>query len=227
METIGNCELYLGDCLDILPALGTVDAVVTDPPYGIGCDKEFASMAQRGNKKWKNARITGYIPQDWDKAPIDKKYIDAMFKVSKNQIIFGGTYFDLPKTGGYLVWYKKVTMPTLSKCELAWTSFLKHSEFFQHAWAGFKRDSEVNIRRLHPTQKPIALMKWCISLLPNGKNEIILDSFMGSGTTGVACVETGRNFIGIEINEKYFDIACKRIEKANQQEQLFAEAANG
>jgi site-specific DNA-methyltransferase (adenine-specific)/modification methylase len=209
-EVIGNCELYRGDCLDILPSLGVVDAVITDPPYGIGCDKEFVSMMQNKKACFKGA--SGYIKAEWDNKPIDKKHIDMMFAVSKNQIIFGGTYFDVPKTGGYLVWDKKVAMPTLSKCEFAWTSFLKHSEIFHHRWSGCFRDSEVGVKRVHPTQKPVALMKWCISLLRDA--EAILDPFMGSGTTGVACVETGRKFIGIEINEAYFDFACKRIADA-------------
>ena len=224
IEHIGDATLYLGDCLEILPTLGKVDAVVTDPPYGIGFDHENVSMScgmrkdgsQRKYNAWAGARPKGYEAKDWDVKP-DQSIFDAIFSASSDQIIWGGNYFGLPATGGWLVWDKMVTMTTLSKCEVAWTSCLGHIEIIHYLWAGFRKEKPED--RFHPTQKPAEVMQWCLGFLPGA--ETILDPFMGSGTTGVACANLGRHFIGIEIEEKYFDIACRRIELAYQQPRLF------
>ncbi|MCK9569968.1 site-specific DNA-methyltransferase [Candidatus Pacearchaeota archaeon] len=221
---IGDAVLYLGDCLEILPTLGKVDAVITDPPYGIGVDHENVSMScgmrkdgsQRKYKAWAGARPKGYEAKDWDVKP-DQSIFDAIFSASSDQIIWGGNYFGFPATGGWLVWDKMVTMTTLSKCEIAWTSFLGHIEIMHYLWAGFRKDKPEE--RFHPTQKPAEVMQWCIGFMPDAK--FILDPFMGSGTTGVACANLGRRFIGIEIEERYFDIACKRIKDAYAQPRLF------
>jgi len=227
VEHIGDATLYLGDCLEVLPTLGKVDAVVTDPPYGIGWDHEHVGLStgirvdgtRRYDASWKNKGNTEkYIKGQWDKK-IAPEIFDLIFSVSKDQIIFGGNYYDLPQTGGWLVWDKEVLMPTLSKCEMAWTSMLQHTEIIHYLWSGYRKAEPTD--REHPTQKPIAVMQWCLGFLPDA--ETILDPFMGSGTTGVACANLGRKFIGIEIEPKYFDIACKRIEIAYQQPRLFDE----
>lgn len=218
IETIGDATLYLGDCLEILPTLGRVDAVVTDPPYGIGWDRERESMSagirkdgtRRPDPTWKTGKeAKGYPVGDWDKK-LPAHLIDAILQAGDDCIIWGGNYYNLPQTGGWLIWDKGTTMPSLSKCEMAWTSMLGHTEIAHILWAGYKKAEPTD--REHPTQKPISLMSWCIGFLPD--SETILDPFMGSGTTGIACMNLGRKFIGIEIEPKFFDIACRRIEDA-------------
>ena len=146
----------------------------------------------------------------WDKKP-DKIYFDEIFRVSNYQIIWGGNYFELPLSRGWFVWTKPERGFSLSEAELAWTSKDAPIRIFDY------RRSDPD--REHPTQKPLSLMTWCV--LNNTKpGDTILDPFMGSGTTGVACVQTGRNFIGIEIDPGYFKIAEKRIHDAQQQMRL-------
>lgn len=202
---IGNAELYLGDCLDILPHLPKVDAVITDPPYGINYDAS--------HKKYKNgiARQIG----NWDVLPFNPQPI---LSLNLPTILWGGNCFSsrLPDASSWIVWVKITNQNAdirQSDCELAWTNCLKRSRVFKHLWVGAYRNSESGLRNQHPTQKPIALMQWCCKFVSG----IILDPFMGSGTTGVACVNLNRKFIGIEIELKYFDIACRRIETAYRQ----------
>ena len=207
---IGDCQLYLGDCRDILPTLPKVDAVITDPPYGIG---------------WK-PRVN-HQDQAWvDVIDFD---IAAIAKLAKYQIIWGGQYFadKLPPVEGWLTWCKRPIdsdfsndSRTYSTTELAYRNFGK-SAFMCQVWDGGKRAGVSENRTFcHPSQKPIELMVWCIKKLPLDI-KTILDPFMGSGTTGVAAVQMGRSFIGIEREPKYFDIACKRIEQAYAQGDFF------
>lgn len=216
VETIGAATLYCGDCREILPTLGKVDAVVTDPPYGIGvCGKEGGVTSLKSGAK-------DYGPQDWDAEPIGKAEIDLLLSSSFSQIIWGGNYFSshLPDSQCWLVWDKiNGEGFSLADVELAWASPNKAARMFRKS-----RTATFGEGKEHPTQKPIALMKWCISHLPD-PSETILDPFMGSGTTGVAAVLMGKSFIGIEREPKYFDIACKRIEDAQRQGDLFMEAA--
>jgi len=210
----GSVRLYLGDCVDVLPGLEAVDAVVTDPPYGIG-------MARNDTLGCKNAApVREYGVSDWDDSPAGPAHISEMIRLSKWQIIFGGNYFDLPPTSCYLVWDKKTT-GRYADCELAWTNLPKAVRRIEWLWNGMIRKGGED--RLHPTQKPIGVMEWCLNHLPD--SESILDPFMGSGTTGVACVRTGRKFIGVEKEPKYFDIAVKRIEAELNRAPLFDEPA--
>lgn len=202
---IGNATLYLGDCMDILPTLNKVDAVITDPPYGIGQD----GGAQRTrNSKRKNGDKLG-----WDNQRPTKEVFNAMQSAGNVQIIWGGNYFAdfLPASMGWLYWEKRMG-GDFADGELAWTSQHKALRQFSH----FKKNKGDE----HPTQKPLELMIWCIDQCKNNP-QTILDPFMGSGTTGVAAIKMGRKFIGIEREIKYFDIACKRIEQAVAQPQLF------
>lgn len=214
---IGNATLYLGDCAEILPTLEKVDAVVTDPPYGIGIDKSMAksSGVQSGGMK---AKKGVYEASGWDDSPISKQHIDLLFKAAKYQIIFGGNYFELPPTKCWLLWDKEIN-GNFADAEMAWTNLNKPVKLKRYMWNGMLRANN-EARGDHPTQKPIGVMQWCISHLPKNSNSI-LDPFMGSGTTGVACAKMGRSFIGIERESKYFEIACKRIEQAYAQEVLF------
>ena len=217
IEKIGNATLYLGDCMDILPTLEKVDAVITDPPYGIGADKgKKGSGTFNGYKSYKSA----WHPENtWDKERPNKKIFSLMIENSSKAIIWGGNYFAdwLSPQGKWLWWDKCQTMPTYGDGELAWTN-LSGTTPKKFVWANNKIIADRVVRH-HPTQKPLELMLWCIEQA--GNPEIILDPFMGSGTTGVACAQLGRSFIGIEREPAYFDIACRRIEQAYKQGQLF------
>lgn len=208
---IGDATLYLGDCMDILPTLDKVDAVITDPPYGI--NENHKKVASRG----KLAAPKDYGEFYWDKAPPDAALINAIQEKSKWATFFGGNYFDLPPTSCWLVWDKLNGDNDFADCELAWTNWPKAVRRIQWRWNGMIRQG--NEERYHPTQKPLEVMKWVIDLCP--KSDIILDPFMGSGTTGVAAIQMGRKFIGIEREPKYFEIACERIENAQRQQSLF------
>lgn len=219
-EVIGDCTLYLGDCRDILPTIGKVDAVVTDPPYGIGQDKGFGGGGFGfGGKRSENGvrRYEGA----WDKHRPDCAIFDALLSMGEQHIIWGGQFFAdiLPPQGKWLFWDKCQTMPSFGDGELAWTSLSGNAvKKFKYNGSGLHAKEKD---RVHPTQKPVALMEWCLGFIPDAQT--ILDPFMGSGTTGVACVKLDRKFIGIEREPSYFDIACRRIEEAYKQPRLFAE----
>jgi len=212
---IGNATLYLGDCMEVLPTLPRVDAVITDPPYGIGIDRSMAksSGAQSGGMA---APKGHYIASGWDDEPIGQEHIDLILASCKEAVIFGGNYFVLPPSKCWLVWDKKVN-GHFADCELAWTNLDKPVRRIEWMWNGMLRKGGEE-RNGHPTQKPLGVMAWCIEQASNPQT--ILDPFMGSGTTGVAAVQMGRQFIGIERERKYFDIACKRIARAQAQGQL-------
>jgi DNA modification methylase len=202
-------ELYLGDCMEILPQLGTVDAVVTDPPYGIKRDGQKRTTGGHGGRK-------AYEHLGWDTSRPCREIFNLILEKSNQQIIWGGNYFSdyLPATGKWLVWNKMQRIKQ-SDGELAYTSLDGALRIFDCNRVALMIDGAV-----HPTQKPVELMTWCINQLPQNCN-IILDPFMGSGTTGVACIRLGRRFIGIEKEPKYFEIAVKRIEKAFDDTELF------
>ena len=208
-EVIGNAELYLGDCMEVLPTLPKVDAVITDPPYGIGADKH-AGKQENGWTQWD---VNG-----WDSERPPLELIRAASTAGKVSIIWGGNYFTdvLPPSMQWLVWDKGQRGFSLADCEFAWSSQNNAARVFNYARALAMQDGKE-----HPTQKPIALMKWCIDQCKNNP-QTILDPFMGSGTTGVAAVQMGRRFIGIEREPKYFDIACRRIEDAQRMADMFA-----
>lgn len=207
-EIIGAARLICADCRDVLPTLPRVDAVVTDPPYGIGADEKPV----RGSQKHEQL--------GWDRQRPPIEVFNLILAAAPSSVIWGGNYFAdfLPPTMRWLVWDKIQDGFSLSDCEFAWTSEQKAARIFRYSRGAANQDGKE-----HPTQKPVALMKWCINFFP--KAETILDPFMGSGTTGVAAVQMGRKFIGIEREPKYFDIAAKRIEDAQRQSDLFIGAA--
>lgn len=211
VETIAEgVTLYLGDCRDILPSLGKVDAVVTDPPYGIGKDGQKRTTGGHGGRK-------AYEFLGWDKDRPDPETFDLLLAAGRQHVIWGGNYFaDLfPATGKWLVWDKGQRI-NQSDGELAWTSESGALRIFE-----LNRVSLMTDGAEHPTQKPVEIMRWSIQQLDDPQT--ILDPFMGSGTTGVAAVKLGRKFIGIEIEPKYFDIACRRISDALKQPDFFVE----
>ena len=212
---IGDCRIACGDCLEILPEFEaqSVDAVVTDPPYGIGEDGGNKCRRRHYNPKVVHVKL------EWDKERPPRVVFDEMRRVSKHQIIWGGNYFAdyLPPSMGWLYWDKRIG-GDFSDGELAWTSQRRAvRDFHKSAFAGLHGGH----LRQHPTQKPVALMEWCLWLVK--ESTTVCDPYMGSGTTGVACIRTGRRFIGIEKEPQYFDIARKRLENEwrNRQGRLF------
>ncbi len=219
-ELADGVTLYLGDCAKILPVLGKVDAVVTDPPYGIGADKGKVVKPRSFNGS-KPIPSMHCPDDDWDGERPPAKLLMACVDAGKIAIIWGGNYFAdvLPAGGRWLWWDKCQTMPSYGDGELAWTN-LPQTTPKKFVLANNKLFAN-RVERFHPTQKPLPLIKWCIGFLPNAQT--ILDPFMGSGTTGVAAVKAGRRFTGIEIEPRYFDIACRRVSEALKQPDLFIE----
>ena len=215
-ERIGGQRLILGDCLDIMPALGRFDACVTDPPYGIGADRQMAAKSgtQYGTAA---APKKAYAAKGWDDKPIDHAHIDAISRAAAKSIIFGGNYFPLPPSRCWLVWDKKVN-GAFADCELAWTNLDMPVRRLEWMWNGMLRKGQER-RFDHPTQKPLGVMEWCLGHVPDAST--ILDPFMGSGTTLVACQKLGRMGTGIEIDPDYFDVACRRVDEATRQPDLF------
>lgn len=209
---IGDATLYLGDCAELLPTFPRVCALVTDPPYGINKDGQVRTTGGNGGRK-------AHEFLGWDgERPADAVF-ELMLASADAHIIWGGNYFAdlLPPTMKWLVWDKGQRI-NQSDGELAWTSMQSALRICTMNRVELLKDGTE-----HPTQKPVRLMHWCLDHVPTAKT--ILDPYMGSGTTGVAAIQTGRAFIGIEREPKYFDIACKRIEQAVAQGQLFAPAA--
>ena len=212
VEVIGGQTLINADCLEVMPLLGKVDAVVTDPPYGI----DAAKKGHIGTSK--NAPVKQYGAKEWDAKAATAEHMALIRGVSDFQIIFGGNYFEgLGPTSCWLVWDKQNT-GDFADCELAWTNLQKAVRRIYWRWNGMIRKGD-DVRE-HPTQKPLGVMEWCIQHLPDSA-QTILDPFMGSGTTLVACAKLGRRGIGIEIDPDYFDIACRRVEEASRQPDLF------
>jgi len=202
---IGPCRLICADCRDVLPTLPKVDAVVTDPPYGIG--ENHTKVASRANV----ASPRDYGAFSWDTKPIDKTTVDAMRGMSKWQVIFGGNYFELPPTSCWLIWDKKTT-GDFADCEMAWTNLPKAVRRIEWLWNGMIRKGDDI--RIHPTQKPLGVMKWVLAHLP-AECASIVDPFMGSGTTVCAAIDAKYDtIIAVESDQAMFDKACKRIQQA-------------
>lgn len=218
---IGNATLYLGDCREILPTLPKVDAVITDPPYGI--DESSDKVASRQRKPGKSKALADqrdYGVFNWDQTAIDDDLIHAVREAGKWAVIFGGNYYALPAAKCWLVWDKENGENDFADCELAWTNLPKAVRRIRYMWNGMLR-ANGEPRGDHPTQKPVGVMSWAINHVP-APCATILDPFMGSGTTGVAAMNLQRAFIGIEREPKYFDIACRRIEDAQRQQRMFS-----
>lgn len=210
---IGNATLYHGDCLQVLPNLIGIDAVVTDPPYGIGYSHGKGGGKLAKSTKFDNHAIAG------DDKPFDPSPWLEFPKV----VLFGANHFAsrLPDSSFWLIWDKRdgVCSNDQADAEMAWVKGKGQARVIRHLWNGMLKASEKGIERVHPTQKPISVMEWVLKT--TGIEGVILDPYMGSGTTGVACVNLGQKFIGIEIDRNYFEIACERIFAAQSQGRLF------
>ena len=212
---IGEQTLYWGDSTEVLPII-EFDAIITDPPYGIGADKNL-----RANKKQGKAAAPSkdYGKKEWDNVAPD---LAAIVSVDVPSIIWGGNYFVLPPQKCWLVWDKENGNNGYADCELAWTNLDKAVRLIKWKWQGMlqKYMGHKKEVRVHPTQKPVGVMEWCITHLPK-EVVTILDPYMGSGTTLVACAKMGRKGIGIELDEEYFNIACERVREAYRSPDMF------
>jgi site-specific DNA-methyltransferase (adenine-specific) len=225
VEKIGLATLYLGDCREILPGLERPAAVISDPPYGISF--------QWANKRRVGKNLVGSAKHqpEWDNIIGD----DTTFEVSPwleydRVILWGANNFPgLPSARCWLVWDKRrdQTPDHHGDAELAWSNIDGVIRVHRQVWRGLIREGEENAakqRKVHPTQKPAALMRWCIQQAKVPPGGVVLDPYMGSGSTGVAAMQLGHPFIGIEIDEGYFDTACRRIEEAQRQGDMFRDA---
>ena len=209
--TIGNCELWHGDCREVLPLLPKHDLLLTDPPYGIGEDGgRFRDRKGGGHRVLERMGWDSERPSAW--------VFGLMQEKADSVVIWGGNYFAdlLPASKGWLYW-NKLMGGDFSDGELAWTNLDRALRHFQYCNKEHGKE--------HPTQKPLPLMEWCLSFFPEAQT--VLDPFMGSGTTGVACARMGLQFVGIERERKYFEIACERITRAYAQPRLFDDAKVG
>ena len=214
-------EVYLEDCVTALKRFNDkyFDLAIVDPPYGIGFDGEVKEMANNNSKKWKSAKGKNYTRKSWDCETPSKEYFNELQRVSKNQIVWGGNYFDLPQSSGWIFWNKGVAKDfTLSPGELAWTSFNKSVDMVELLWAGFRKCEETD--RIHPTQKPVKLYEWILSKYAK-PNDLILDTHLGSGSSRIAAYKGGFNFVGFEIDQEYYEKQEKRFNDFKSQLRLF------
>jgi site-specific DNA-methyltransferase (adenine-specific) len=206
---IGNAELWHGDCLEVLPLLTLPDtALVTDPPYGLG---ELWNGG--GGSKRSSWRFDPEEAKAWDFSTVE--VVEKMAVSFRESVVWGGNYYKLEPSRCWLLWDKKQNDAwTTGQAEMAWTNLDRPVRVFRFAQCEQASEGQ----KLHPTQKPLALMEWCLKWI-TAQN--VLDPFMGSGSTGVACVMHRRGFVGIECERRYFDIACERIAAAQAQGRMF------
>jgi site-specific DNA-methyltransferase (adenine-specific)/modification methylase len=217
-ERIGGQRLILGDCREIIGGL-TFDAICADPPYGIEFSRGQGGGGFGGSKRYETAP---------DRLPVikgDDEPFDPAFLLGLGlpTILWGANHYadKLPTSAKWLIWDKRrgTAVNDFADCEMAWTNLSGPARVLPHMWNGGLRDSEQGIPRFHKTQKAIVVMEWCLGFLPDAQT--ILDPFMGSGTTLVACQKLGRQGIGIELDPDYFEIACRRVDEATRQPDMF------
>jgi DNA modification methylase len=205
----GGITIYHGDCREVLPSLGAVDLVLTDPPYGIGADKNLRANKQHGAAV---APSRDYGRGSWDDRPPPRWLIEQAVDQARYAVIWGGNHLGLPASTCWLVWDKDNGANGYADCELAWTNLPQAVRRIRHRWMGMLQEQmgEDKEERWHPTQKPLVVMRWAIQQAPDDC-ETILDPFAGSGSTLRAAKDLGRKAIGIEIEERYCEIAAKRL----------------
>jgi len=187
-----SCTIYNADCREILPLLPRFDLLLTDPPYGLGDRMKGGTWG--GSHKYD-------VMRTWDQETPEDGLLENAVSLAEFAVIWGGNYFNLPPSRCFLIWDKSNAVPTMASAELGWTNFDKPVRTFR---------GQVGVHTTgHPTQKPVPLMRWCLTLCPTAQT--ILDPFMGSGTTLVAAKLEGRKAVGIEISEKYCELAANRL----------------
>ena len=185
------------------------DLAIVDPPYGLG-DR----LSNGGGKRKDDPSRLLYVDKEWDILP-SEEYWKELFRVSKNQVVFGANYFleYLPNTRGFVCWDKNQAMPTLSACELVWTSFDKPAKIM--------KKSSTDLERFHPTQKPIYVYQFMFEYCKTQKEDKILDTHLGSGSIAIACHDYGFELTDCELDKEYFDRAMERIKNHTNQQKLF------
>lgn len=213
---IGNAILYHADCEELLDLL-SADALISDPPYGINLHKMSSTYRSRFVKAANEYLVYGD----------DQPFNPAPWLGYDKAILWGGNHYcsRLPDARNWIIWDKRegTTSDNQADCEMAWTNLPGPARLYSQLWRGMCRRGEENMslqRRVHPTQKPVALMMWCIEQCKLEPGSVIADPYMGSGTTGVAAVRLGHKFIGVEYEERHFETACQRIEQEQVQGQL-------
>jgi site-specific DNA-methyltransferase (adenine-specific) len=204
--TIGNAELWHGDCREVLPLLPRFAAVVTDPPYGLG--DVLGKKPQAGKTRW--SKHFGEGAPAWDRAIVADGVAQAIAHADK-AIVWGGQFYLMQPARCWLSWNKIIRNWSSSEAEHAWTNLDKPNRVFDYSHGQLATEG----KHYHPTQKPVPLMAWCLNQA--GMPKTVCDPFMGSGSTGVACMKLGLAFTGIEQERKYFDAACERIENEQRQ----------
>jgi site-specific DNA-methyltransferase (adenine-specific) len=223
-----HIEIILADCTELMLGMSIkeYDLAIVDPPYGIGITGDMISkrskkkISHRSRNVYKPVEVIHYTKKKWDVKP-NKEYWEELFRISKNQIVWGGNHFELPLSTGWVFWDK--VMPkeaNFSDGELAWTSFKKGISKIVFPWAGFVKGETTT--RIHPTQKPIGLYEWLIRKYAKEGDKII-DTHLGSGSSCIAAYKYNHSFTGIEADEEYYEKAIKRIEKfiKNYQKPIF------
>ena len=211
IEPIGNATLYLGDCRDILPTLPKVDAVITDPPFGVGNFVQVTG-SERGRGESRGKAV------EWNECGPPPEVFEMLRAISKHRIIWGANFFNcFEARGGAIIWDKAQSMPNFSKADIASCTHFQKTEIVRIPWTNFTVTHRAETD--HPCERPIELYEWCIRYLP-GRIASVLDPYLGSGSCGVAAFRSGCEFIGIEREPRYFDIACRRIEDAQRQGRL-------
>jgi len=222
LNTINNEE-----CLQAMKKLPDkyFELAIVDPPYGIGMDKTTLSNRASNSKKFKNYKGKQYIGEWIDNKPAPKEYFKELFRISKNQIIWGANHFieQFNKNSScWIVWYKNGQCPTSTNadCELAWASFKTAVKYFRYDWSGFGAvNSKEN--KIHPTQKPVALYEWLLNNYAK-KGDKILDTHLGSASSIIACKKLGFEYLGFELDPDYFKSASERIAKFEAQGNMFS-----
>lgn len=201
----GGITIYHGDCREVLPYIPQCDLLLTDPPYGIG------EARGKNKSRTKAAKAKDYGVALWDDAPPPRWLLEFAREKTRWAIIFGGNYFELPPSSCWLVWDKENGANDFADCELAWTNMPRAARLTRYRWQGMRQGNMgAKEERVHPTQKPLPVMSWALSLAPDDVQSV-LDPFMGSGTTLVAAKQRGLSAIGIDAEERYCEIAAKRL----------------
>ena len=210
MDKLGNITLYNADCMEIMKGFADnqFSLAIIDPPYGIGAENH-AGKKENGWTQWEK--------KGWDSKTPDKTYFNELFRVSKNQIIWGGNYMtdSLYPSMGWVIWDKGQRDFSLADGEMAWTSFNKAMRIWDYS-----RAKNLSEKRIHPTQKPVALYKWILSKYAK-QGQTILDTHLGSGSSAIAAHDYGYEFTGIELDEEYYNAAKERLILHQRQLNLF------
>ncbi len=213
------------------------DLAIVDPPYGIGADKQSIKpelVKQKNGVYLKVKNSNKYTQKNWDESIPDVEYFKELFRVSKNQIVWGANYFGLK--GGYLIWDKLNGDSDQYGCELAWVSNNKRTDIVYYMWQGMfqgiycgknikkaliqQGNKSLNEERLHPTQKPIILYKWILDMYAK-QGDKILDTHLGSGSIAIACHDYGFELTACELDKEYYDKSIQRIKDHVAQQRLF------